>query len=134
MAKKSVLSEAQETIVEAAKTGVAVAKLAATAGLAAAGPAAAGAVLESISKGLHRAEQRVEDVTPGEVVERVGIMPSPARKKSRRKNPSGRQKKRTETKGRRAGKRSVSKKKRTIKKRAAKKTAKRKRGKSHARR
>jgi hypothetical protein len=33
MAKKNILSEAQETMVEAAKTGVAVAKLAATAGL-----------------------------------------------------------------------------------------------------
>jgi len=45
MAKKSILTEAEETVVEAAKAGAAVAKLAATAGLAAAGPAAAGVVL-----------------------------------------------------------------------------------------
>lgn len=58
MAKKSILSETKEAMVEAAKAGVAVAKLAATAGLAAGGPAAAGVVLENVSRGLHSAEQR----------------------------------------------------------------------------
>ena len=50
MAKEKHLERDQGTMVEAAKAGVAVAKLAATAGLAAAGPAAAGVVLESVSK------------------------------------------------------------------------------------
>ena len=66
MAKKSILSETTDTMVEAAKAGVAVAKLAATAGLAAAGPAAAGVVLESVSKSLRGAEQTVENVRAGE--------------------------------------------------------------------
>src|SRR3954470_15112878 len=89
MAKKSILSEAQETIVEAAKTGVAVAKLAATVGLAAAGPAAAGVVLNSVSKGLERAEQKVANVTPNQASESFGIMPTPAvQKAGRRKAPA----------------------------------------------
>ena len=74
MAKKSVLKDATETMVEAAKAGVAVAKLAATAGLAAAGPAAAGVVLESVSKGLQNAEQKVEGVRPDEAAAGFGLL------------------------------------------------------------
>src|SRR3954454_16117463 len=85
MAKKSIVTQAEETVVEAAKTGAAVAKLAATAGLAAAGPAAAGVVLESVSKGLENAEQRVENVTPRKAPQRLGVMPAPARKKTTRR-------------------------------------------------
>src|SRR3954471_4088803 len=86
--EKSILTEAEETAVEAAKAGAAVAKLAATAGLAAAGPAAAGVVLESVSKGLKSAEETVENVTPREASEALGIMPSSARNKTtRRKAP-----------------------------------------------
>src|SRR4051812_17571334 len=93
MAKKSILTESEETIVEAAKTGAAIAKLAATAGLAAAGPAAAGVVLESASKGLKSAEQTVENVTPGEASEHLG-MPSSALKETTKRKAPAKQKKR----------------------------------------
>jgi IMP dehydrogenase/GMP reductase len=141
MAKKSIVSVAQDTMVEAAKTGVAVARLAATAGLAAGGPVAAGVVLDSVAKGLQRAERNVQNVTPGEVVRGVGVMPSPARKKTTRKKPSAKQKKRTASKAASGGKRSASKKSRSkskntsgTKKTSAKKTVKSKRRKSHGRR
>jgi len=122
MAKKSVLSEAQETMVEAAKTGMAVAKLAATAGLAAAGPVAAGVVLDSVSKGLQRAEQKVADVKPSEASEPFSIARTPTRKKTARRKPPAKRKKRAVAK-----KRSSPKKKSTRKRTAAKKTAKTKR-------
>jgi hypothetical protein len=130
MAKKSIMRDAEETMAEAVKAGAAVAKLAATAGLAAAWPAAAGVVLESVSKGLKSAEQRVENVTPSEASERLGIMPSSARKRQRRK-PRAKQKKRA------AGKRAAGKKRSTAKKakRASKKTAaKKKRGRGRRKR
>ena len=88
MAKKSLVREAQETVLEAAKTGVAVARLAATAGLAAAGPAAASVVLESVSKRLKSAEETVANVTPGEASEALGIMPASPRKRTTRKEAS----------------------------------------------
>src|SRR5215208_7413639 len=94
MAKKSIVREAQETVVEAAKTGAAIAKLAATAGLAAAGPAAASVVLESVSKGLKSAEERVENVTPSQASEALGIMPMSARTKMTRRKRPAKQKKR----------------------------------------
>jgi hypothetical protein len=148
MAKKSIVSVAQDTMVEAAKTGVAVARLAATAGLAAGGPVAAGVVLDSVAKGLQRAERNVQNVTPGELVRGVGVMPSPARKKTTKKKPSAKQKKRsakqkkrTASKAASGGKRSASKKSRSkskntsgTKKTSAKKTVKSKRRKSHGRR
>src|SRR4051812_31493914 len=108
---KSILSETEEAIVEAAKTGAAVAKLAATAGLAAAGPAAAGVVLESVSQGLKSAEERVENVTPSEASERLGMMPTPARKKTTGRKRSAKQKKRAVGKTAPAKKRSAPKKK-----------------------
>jgi hypothetical protein len=128
MAKKSILNEAEETIFEAAKTGVAVAKLAATAGLAAAGPAAAGVVLEGVSKGLKSAEETVENVAPRGASEALGLMPTPTRKKTRR-NPRAKQKKRAVRKTAAAKKSSAQKKKKKAsKKTATKKTAKKKRG------
>src|SRR3954471_21780149 len=93
MAKKSILTEAQETLVEAAKAGTAVAKLAATAGLAAAGPAAGGGGLESASKGLKSAEETVENVTPREASEALGIMPSSGWKKTTKRKAPAKQKK-----------------------------------------
>jgi hypothetical protein len=129
MAKKSLVSKAEETIVEAAKTGAAVAKLAAIAGLAAAGPVAAGVVLESVSKGLQSAEKSVENVTPSDVSERFGIMPASPRKKSTRRKGRAKQKKRAAGKTAARKKRSAPKKtKRARKKTAAKKAAKKKRG------
>src|SRR3954447_17727799 len=105
MAKKSILSDAQETIVEAAKTGVAVAKLAATAALAAAGPVAAGVVLDSFWKGLQRVEQKVANVAPSEVSETFGITRPPARKKTARRKPPAKRKKRAVAKRRSSPKR-----------------------------
>jgi len=127
MAKKSILREAEETIVEAAKTGAAIAKLAATAGLAAAGPAAASVVLESVSKGLKSAEERVENVTPSQASEALGIMPMSARKKMTRRKRPAKQKKRAVGKTAAAKKRSVPKK-RGSKSMAQKKAVKRKPG------
>ena len=127
MAKKSILREAEETIVEAAKTGAAIAKLAATAGLAAAGPAAAGVVLESVSKGLKSAEETVENVTPRQASEALGIMPSSARKKTTKRKAPAKQKARAA--GKTAKKRAAAKEKtKASKKTAAKKAVKRKRG------
>ena len=129
MAKKSLIREAQETVLEAAKTGVAVARLAATAGLAAAGPAAAGVVLESVSKGLKSAEETVEKVTPREASEALGIMPGAASKRRTGKKPRAKQKKRAATKKAAAKKRSAPKKKtKASKKTATKKAAKKKPG------
>jgi len=127
MAKKSILREAEETIVEAAKTGAAIAKLAATAGLAAAGPAAASVVLESVSKGLKSAEERVENVTPSQASEALGIMPMSARKKMTRRKRPAKQKKRAVGKTAAAKKRSAPKK-RGSKSMAQKKAVKRKPG------
>jgi hypothetical protein len=126
MAKKSILSEAQETIIEAAKTGVAVAKLAATAGLAAAGPAAAGVVLDSVSKGLQRAEQKVTNVTPSEASETFGIMPKKTAMRTAKRKKQAVAKKRSSPKKKRA----TRKKKKTT----AKNTAKTKRGRSRRKR
>lgn len=135
MAKKTIFSEAQETMVAAAKTGMAVAKLAATAGLAAAGPAAAGVVLESVSQGLQRAEQKAENLTPREGVERVGVKPSAGGKKTTTRKSPAKQKKRTPVKAARAGNRPApKKKKKTSKKSATRKTVKRKAGKSQRKR
>ena len=127
MAKKSLVREAQETAVEAVKAGAAVAKLAATAGLAAAGPAAAGVVLESVSKGLKSAEETVENATPREASEALGIMPSSGRKKTTKRRAPAKQKKRAA--GKTAKKRAAAKgKTKASKKTAAKKAVKRKRG------
>src|SRR5215218_4842854 len=115
MARKSILTEADETVVEAAKAGAAVAKLAATAGLAAAGPAAAGVVLESVSKGLKSAEETAENVTPRDASEALGIMPSSGRKKTKKRKSA-------------AKKRSAPKKAKGSKKTAVTKAAKKKRG------
>jgi len=128
MAKKSILREAEETIVEAAKTGAAIAKLAATAGLAAAGPAAASVVLESVSKGLKSAEERVENVTPSQASEALGIMPMSARKKMTRRKRPAKQKKRAVGKTAAAKKRSAPKKQRGSKSMAQKNAVKRKPG------
>jgi colicin import membrane protein len=128
MAKKTILTEAEETIVEAAKTGAAIAKLVAIAGLAAAGPAAAGVVLESASKGLKSAEQTVENVMPSGASERPGIMPSSALTETTKRKPRAKQKKRAAGRAAAAKKRSAPKKKKTAsKKTAAKKAVKRKR-------
>ena len=127
MAKKSIVREAQETVVEAAKAGAAVAKLAATAGLAAAGPAAAGVVLESVSKGLKSAEKTVENATPREASEALGIMPSSGRKKTKKRKAPAKQKKRAA--GKTAKKRAAAKgKTKASKKTATKKAVKRKGG------
>ena len=129
MAKKSLVREAQETVLEAAKTGVAVARLAATAGLAAAGPAAAGVVLESVSKRLKSAEETVANVTPGEASEALGIMPASPRKRTTRKERPAKQKKRAARNKAARKKRSAPKqKKRASKTTGPKKAAKSKRG------
>jgi hypothetical protein len=119
MAKKSILDEVQETIVEGAKTGMAVAKLAATAGLAAGGPVAAGVVLDSVSKGLRRAEQKAANVAPSKAAlkKRTRTKPPAKRKKAAaKKRPSPKKKKATRAKA------------------VAKKTAKTKRGRSRRKR
>jgi hypothetical protein len=64
MAMKTFFSQAQDTMVEAGRAGMAITRLAATAGLGAAGPAAAGVVLESVSKGLQRTEHKANDLGP----------------------------------------------------------------------
>jgi hypothetical protein len=128
MAKKSILREAEETVVEATKAGVAVAKLAATAGLAAAGPAAAGVVLESVSKGLKSAEETVENAKTRETFAGVGLKPTSPRKQRTGRKPRAQQKKRAVAKTAAAKKRSAPKKKKKASKNtAAKKTLKRKR-------
>ena len=153
MGKKSILNEATETMVEAAKAGVAVAKMAATAGLAAAGPAAAGVVLESVSKGLQSAEQKVESVRPGKAAEAFGVTsPSPLKKTTRRKAPvnqakraagkkksrgrkgPSKQKKGAVRKTRTVNKQTAPKKKTMRKQTSATKLAKTKRGKSRRKR
>jgi hypothetical protein len=129
MGKKSILSDAQDTLVAAAKTGAAIGKLAATAGLAAAGPAAAGVVLESVSKGLKSAEEKVAKTSPDKLSEGLGIMAPPAVNKTTRKKTAAKRKKRAVGNPASSKKRSAPKKQKIIRKRTvAKKAAKRKPG------
>jgi hypothetical protein len=64
MAKKSMMSEAQDTIVDAAKTGAQGVKTVASDALGAAAAAAAGVVLDSVSKALGTGQKKVEDAAP----------------------------------------------------------------------
>ena len=87
MAKKTMLTEAQELISEAAKTGAAAVKPVASAALAPAAAAAAGVVLDSVSDALKSGGQKVERATP-EATEAVDLPRPPRASRAEAKKPA----------------------------------------------
>ena len=131
MAKKSIFTEAQNSISDAAKTGADFVKPVANAALGAAAAAAAGVVLDSMSNALKRGGQKLERATPG-ATEAVRLAATPLTRRRPKKKASAK-KKAAAKKAAATKKRPAAKKKRGPKK-AAKKAVKKQRSKARRRR
>jgi len=132
MAKKSMLTEAQDSISEAAKTGAAVVKPVASAALGAAAAAAAGVVLDSMSNALKSGGRKLERATPG-ATDAVRVAATPSTRSRPRKKTSGKKKAAAKKAAAAKNKKSTGKRRPAAKK-AAKKAVKKQRSKARGRR
>jgi len=137
MAKKSMLTEAQDSVSEVAKAGAAIVKPVASAALGAAAAAAAGVVLDSVSNALKSGGQRMEKAAPDATdAVRIAATPSGKRKTKKKavaKKKAAAKKKVSGSKARATKKQPAAKKKQAAKK-TAKKAVKKQRSKARRRR